>query len=84
MRNELSQENKSLRETRIIKRLKDNTPVARFHVTPEEVLILLEDPIRLSVETPPFKSFFINRILQGMINKDLLIRLIKDNCPKLK
>lgn len=58
-------------ETRIIKRLKDNTPVARFHVTPEEVLILLEDPIRLSVETPPFKSFFINRILQGMINKDL-------------
>ncbi len=58
-------------ETRLIKRLKDNTPVARFHVTAEEVIILPEDPIRISIETPPFRSFFLNRILQGMINKDL-------------
>jgi len=58
-------------ETRLIKRLKDNTPVARFHVTQEEVTIIPEEPIRISIETPPFKSFFLNRILQGMINKDL-------------
>ena len=61
----------SVEETRLIKRLKDNTPVARFHVTQEEVTIIPEEPIRISIETPPFKSFFINRILQGMINKDL-------------
>jgi hypothetical protein len=60
----------TVEETRLIKRLKDNTPVARFHVTPEEVTILPEDPIRISIETPPFRSFFLNRILQGMINKD--------------
>lgn len=58
-------------ETRVIKRLKDNTPVARFHVTSEELIIMPEDQIRISIETPPFRSFFLNRILQGMINKDL-------------
>ena len=58
-------------ETRLIKRLKDNTPVARFHVTSQQVLIIPEDQIRISIETPPFRSFFLNRILQGMINKDL-------------
>ena len=58
-------------ETRVIKRLKDNTPVARFHVTSEELIIIPEDQIRISIETPPFRSFFLNRILQGMINKDL-------------
>ena len=61
----------SVEETRLIKRLKDNTPVARFHVTQEEVTIIPEEPIRISIETPPFKSFFLNRILQGMINKDI-------------
>ena len=58
-------------ETRLIKRLKDNTPIARFHVTSQEVLIIPEDQIRISIETPPFRSFFLNRILQGMINKDV-------------
>ena len=58
-------------ETRVIKRLKDNTPVARFHVTSEELIIVPDDQIRISIETPPFRSFFLNRILQGMINKDL-------------
>ncbi|WP_458719098.1 hypothetical protein [Candidatus Nitrosocosmicus sp. R] len=58
-------------ETRLIKRLKDNTPIARFHVTSQEVRIIPEDQIRISIETPPFRSFFLNRILQGMINKDV-------------
>jgi hypothetical protein len=61
----------AVEETRLIKRLKDNTPVARFHVTSEEVIIIPEDPMRISIETPPFRSFFLNRILQGMRNKDL-------------
>lgn len=61
----------AVEETRLIKRLKDNTPVARVHVTSEEVIIIPEDPIKISIETPPFRSFFLNRILQGMRNKDL-------------
>ncbi|CAN5881158.1 hypothetical protein BH23THE1_BH23THE1_06940 [soil metagenome] len=61
----------AVEETRLIKRLKDNTPVARFHVTSEELIIIPEDPMRISIETPPFRSFFLNRILQGMRNKDL-------------
>lgn len=61
----------AVEETRLIKRLKDNTPVARVHVTSEEVTIIPEDPIKISIETPPFRSFFLNRILQGMRNKDL-------------
>ncbi len=60
----------AVEETRVIKRLKDNTPVARFHVTSEEIIIIPEDPIRISIETPPFRSFFLNRILLGMRNKD--------------
>jgi hypothetical protein len=61
----------AVEETRLIKRLRDNTPVARVHVTSEEVTIILEDHIKISIETPPFRSFFLNRILQGMKNKDL-------------
>ena len=61
----------AVEETRLIKRLKDNTPVARVHVTSEEVTIIPEDSIKISIETPPFRSFFLNRILQGMKNKDL-------------
>lgn len=61
----------AVEETRLIKRLKDNTPVARVHVTSEEVTIIPDDPIKISIETPPFRSFFLNRILQGMRNKDL-------------
>ncbi|MDQ3084090.1 MAG: hypothetical protein M3Q77_04665 [Thermoproteota archaeon] len=61
----------AVEETRLIKRLKDNTPLARVHVTSEEVTIIPEDPIKISIETPPFRSFFLNRILQGMRNKDL-------------
>jgi len=61
----------AVEETRLIKRLKDNTPVARVHVTSEEVTIIPDDPIKINIETPPFRSFFLNRILQGMRNKDL-------------
>ena len=61
----------AVEETRLIKRLKDNTPIARVHVTAEEVTIIPEDNIKISIETPPFRSFFLNRILQGMKNKDL-------------
>ena len=54
-----------------IKRLKDNTQVAQVYISPNSVEIIPEENIKISLETPPFRSFFLNRILQGMRNKDL-------------
>ncbi|MGD9533227.1 MAG: hypothetical protein AB7V56_05605 [Candidatus Nitrosocosmicus sp.] len=59
------------REVRSIKRPKDNLMVASFHIFQDYIDIIPEGSINISIETPPFKSFFLNRILQGMKNKDL-------------
>lgn len=50
----------------------DNMVIASAHVTPSEVLIIPSDDISLDVETHPFKSFFLGRIIGGMENKDNL------------
>jgi hypothetical protein len=60
----------STKEVKPIKRLKDNTLVAQVHIYPDSVEIIPEETINISIETPPFRSFFLNRILQGMRNKD--------------
>jgi hypothetical protein len=60
----------STKEVKPIKRLKDNTLVAQVHIYPDSVEIIPEETISISIETPPFRSFFLNRILQGMRNKD--------------
>ena len=44
--------------------------VARAHVTPGQVSIILDDAVDLGADTPPFKSFFIDRIIGGMRKKD--------------
>ena len=50
----------------------DNKILANTHVTPDELVIIpLEDTI-LDVETHPFKSFFLGRIIGGMENQDRL------------
>ena len=58
-------------ESKPIRRLKDNTLVAQVHIFSNSVEIIPEENIKISLETPPFRSFFLNRILQGMKNKDL-------------
>jgi hypothetical protein len=58
------------KEVKPIKRLKDNTLVAQVHVYPDSVEIIPEETVNISIDTPPFRSFFLNRILQGMRNKD--------------
>ena len=48
----------------------ENKILANTHVTPDELVIIpLEDTI-LDVETHPFKSFFLGRIIGGMENQD--------------
>jgi hypothetical protein len=48
----------------------DNKILANVHVTPDELVIIPADDIMLEVETQPFKSFFLGRIIGGMENQD--------------
>jgi hypothetical protein len=60
-----------LLETRQIKRMKDNTLIAQVEVSKEKIEIIPSESFSFNMDTPPFKSFFINRILEGMKNKDI-------------
>ena len=46
--------------------------IANAYVTPEQVSIVLNDNIVINPETPPFKSFFIDRIIGDMKRKDTI------------
>jgi len=54
-----------------ITKTSDGSIIANAFVTPEQVSIVLEDGIGLETETPPFKSFFIERIIGEMKKKDI-------------
>ncbi len=57
-------------EIRSLKRAKDNLLISNAEYTPTYVRIALVDDINLNINTPPFKTFFLNRILDGMKTKD--------------
>jgi hypothetical protein len=57
-------------ETRELKRLKDNLLLAKVNISPQTIEIIPENDLLFSIDTPPFKSFFIKRILEGMITQD--------------
>jgi hypothetical protein len=44
--------------------------LANAEISPDAVVIVPASGIDLNANTPPFKSFFLNRILEGMKNKD--------------
>jgi len=54
-----------------IKRVSDGKIIANAYVTPEQVSIVLDGKIEISVDTPPFKSFFLDRIIGEMKKKDI-------------
>ncbi len=58
------------RDIRPLKRAKDDFVLATAEVSPGTVVIVPAPGVNLNVNTPPFKSFFLNRILDGMKNKD--------------
>lgn len=45
--------------------------IANAHVSPDKVSIIIDEKIDLSADTPPFKTFFIDRIIGEMKKKDL-------------
>ena len=84
-------------ETRELKRLKDNLLLAKVNISSQTIEITPEKGLTFYVDTPPFKSFFIKRILEGMItqdrtknrqkqlsNQDLLDYTIDENEGKIK
>jgi hypothetical protein len=58
------------RDIRPLKRAKDDFWLANAEVLSNSVAIIPAPGVSLNVNTPPFKSFFLNRILDGMKNKD--------------
>jgi hypothetical protein len=49
---------------------KDNVVLANAYTAPNSVTIIPISDMKFNVNTPPFQSFFLNRILEGMKNKD--------------
>lgn len=48
----------------------DGKIIANAYITPDQVSIVLEDSMEINADTPPFKSFFIDRIIGEMKRKD--------------
>jgi len=61
---------KEFAEVRPLKRLKDNLLLANAKILPNSIEIAPAEGINLNINTPPFRSFFLNRILDGMKSKD--------------
>ena len=64
--------NQSVQQTASIIPMKtqENQVLANAHVTPEELVIIPSDEIVLDIDTQPFKSFFLGRIIGGMESQD--------------
>ncbi len=57
-------------EIRQLKRPKDGLHLADAYIKKDSALIRPLPELGLKIETPPFKSFFVNKILEGMKSKD--------------
>jgi len=55
-----------------IKRVNDGKIIANAFVTPDQVSIVLDNEIVINADTPPFKSFFLDRIIGEMKKKDFV------------
>ena len=53
-----------------IKRVNDGKIIANAYVTADQVSIVLDNEIEVNADTPPFKSFFLDRIIGEMKRKD--------------
>lgn len=50
---------------------KERREIGSARITPERIFITLEEWVSLDAETPPFKSFFMDKIIGDMRKKDL-------------
>ena len=63
---------KSVENSIPIKRVNDGKIIANAFVTPDQVSIVLDNEIVVNADTPPFKSFFLDRIIGEMKKKDVV------------
>jgi len=68
--NEMMSESKEAPEVRELKRDKGGQSIATASITPDAVAIEPSSGVVLKTSTPPFKSFLMGKILQGMKTKD--------------
>ena len=54
----------------LIKRASDGKIIARAYVTAEQLSIVLDDEILIDVDTPPLRTFFLDRIVGDMKKRD--------------
>ena len=54
----------------LIKRASDGKIIARAYVTAEQLSIVLDDEILIDVDTPPLRTFFLDRIIGDMKKRD--------------
>lgn len=69
-------------EVRQIRRGKEGPLIANAYVTLTMVSIVPTTDVNLSTATPPFKSFFVNRIIEGMKQKDKELAEKKQLAPE--
>ena len=55
-----------------IKKGNDGKVIANAYVTADQISIILEEQVLINADTPPFKSFFLDRIIGEMKKKDFV------------
>ena len=68
------------RDIRPLKRAKDDFVLASAEVSPNTVVLVPAPGVSLNANTPPFKSFFLGRILDGMKAKDTSQGIKESDC----
>lgn len=63
-------EKESIKNSIPITRGSNGKVIANAFVTPDQVSIVLDNEIEINADTPPFKSFFLDRIIGEMKRKD--------------
>ena len=58
------------REESIPIRGADGETIANAHLTKDQISIVLDTHVNISIDTPPFQSFFLDRIINDMKRKD--------------
>lgn len=66
----LSKDRDEYRQVKPLKRLKDDFLMVNAEISRDSLELIPAKGIALNVNTPPFRSFFLNRILEGMKTKD--------------
>ncbi|HEY7110874.1 MAG TPA: hypothetical protein VH415_15720 [Nitrososphaeraceae archaeon] len=57
-------------ETKELRRTNDSLLLGNAEISPQNIKITPAENLLININTPPFRSFFLNRILDGMKSKD--------------